>query len=192
MVLIITVLFTELLVSSIIHELGHIFLLIHCQIKIYRLSFGIGPIIWKRKNKKSPIRHLVLRAIPLQASAAFDEDDINFVHASFLKRVLMIGAGCIFNFFAAAIVYFISGIRSVRPLSDLESPLNITTSFIALNLLLGLFNLIPFGNLDGNQIFEQFTEKYLYSWSRISLFALRFLITLCLCFLIIDFYKFWI
>lgn len=109
--------------SCIIHECGHIFAAILCNVKLSAIVFRTGGI---RMEKQGGI-------------------------SSFSKDIFILFAGPCFNLLAA-FFYYRYGCFSA----------------FSVNLILGLFNLLPFGSLDGGGVvfavlehFGFFPDKYL-------------------------------
>lgn len=103
------------LCACVIHECGHIFASVLCNVKIEKITLWAGGVKIQTESKI--------------ISAVYD--------------VFILLSGPVFNFISA-FFYFISGRYSV----------------FSVNLVLGLFNLLPFSNLDGGAVIRKIFEYH--------------------------------
>jgi membrane-associated protease RseP (regulator of RpoE activity) len=175
---------------SITHEVGHLLVLLIFKVPVYRLRVGFGPIIYGRNFKKSPIRRLRLGIIPFGLGVAFDSDHSRFRQLVFWPKIATFAGGVIANLFAALIVIFFSGLDILKPVVP-GSVLNFTKGFVFLNILLALFQLLPFASFDGGKIVDFALRQFLPNKGhRIAPF-LKILLMFVLLFMIFYLYFFW-
>ena len=98
-----------LMVMILVHESGHYLVGKALKFKINEFSIGFGPKLISKKNKKTG-EVFSIRAIPLGGFCAFEgEDKDSTVEGAFnsqkpWKRILVLLAGVVFNFFSAVII----------------------------------------------------------------------------------------
>lgn len=111
-----------------IHELGHFIIARLFGVGVEKFSLGFGPRII---GKKIGITDYRISAIPLggyvkmvgeEPDAEIDPADIplSFTHKHVLKRIAIVAAGPLFNFFLAILIFFfifqISGVQLLKPI----------------------------------------------------------------------------
>ena len=109
------------------HELGHFLVARLFGVGVEKFSLGFGPKLF---SKKIGFTDYCISAIPLggyvkmtgeEPGAEVDPADIpfSFTHKHVFKRILIVAAGPLFNFFLAAIIFFgifqISGTFVLKP-----------------------------------------------------------------------------
>ncbi len=109
------------------HELGHFLVARLFGVGVKRFSLGFGPKLF---SKKIGITDYRISAIPLggyikmvgeEPGAEVDPADIHFsfTHKHVFKRILIVAAGPLFNFFLAVVIFFgifqISGAFVLKP-----------------------------------------------------------------------------
>lgn len=109
------------------HELGHFLVARFFGVGVEKFSLGFGPRII---GKKSGITDYRISAIPLggyvkmvgeepDAEITPEQEAISFTHKHVLKRIAIVGAGPVFNFILAVLIFFtinmVYGIEIVKP-----------------------------------------------------------------------------
>ena len=104
------------------HELGHFLVARAFDVGVEKFSIGFGPRLFGRTVGRTDYR---ISAIPLggfvkmvgeepDAEIAPEDIPVSFTHKHVFKRILIVAAGPLFNFFLAALIFFgiflISGI----------------------------------------------------------------------------------
>lgn len=111
----------------VIHEFGHFIAAKRGGVYVDEFSLGMGPLIFKYKPKNSETTYS-LRALPIGGfvSMAEKEDPDNkkikknrvLENKSFLRRLLVLLNGIIFNCFLAIFLFFISGLLYGKPVNN--------------------------------------------------------------------------
>ena len=111
----------------VIHEFGHFIAAKRGGVYVDEFSLGMGPSIFKYKPKNSETTYS-LRALPIGGfvSMAEREDPDNkkikknrvLENKSFLRRLLVLLNGIIFNCFLAIFLFFISGLLYGKPVNN--------------------------------------------------------------------------
>ncbi len=126
---IITILILCIILGIIIsvHEFGHFIAAKKSGVYVEEFSIGMGPVIWKRKPKKSETTYS-LRAFPIGGFVAMAEKadpsnkklkkDQILENKSFLHNFWVFIDGIVFNFLLAIVLFFISGLLYGRPISQ--------------------------------------------------------------------------
>ena len=86
------------------HEFGHFVMASIFKVKIDELSLGYGKKVWKRDVEHKP--RLVLRRYPIVGRVVLNHE--SFESTSFIKQVLVILGGPIFNVILAFIIMFLA------------------------------------------------------------------------------------
>ena len=182
------------LVSSLAHELGHIIALLSFKIPVHKLSIGLGPSLWGKNLKKSSIRRVRLKLMPFGLGAAFDGDHPRFQSLNLWQKMLIFSAGILVNISIAGLVLVFSHPLNVfQPTySGYDDPTNITRAFVVLNILLALFQLLPFSRFDGGRLLDCVLKKFLPAASHDFVINLKVLITLFVSLGIFNVYRHWI
>ena len=183
-----------LFVSSVAHELGHILALLAFRIPVHRISVGFGPT-WCGKNLKGQrIKRIRIKIVPFGLGAAFDGDNSRFQSLGFWKKMILFSSGILVNILIAGVVFLFSrSINIFEPTySSRDDPTNITRAFVALNLLLALFQLLPFARFDGGKILDCTLKRFSPNSKSDSITNLKILITLLTSLLIFHIYRAWI
>lgn len=117
-----------------LHELGHVFVALHFGITTPRIVlYPIGGVAWMKKIPRDP-RQEFLIAI----------------------------AGPAVNFFLAAVVFLATGASIPVTVADANLSFQaIPSALLWINLVLGIFNLIPAFPMDGGRIFRAFVAMWL-------------------------------
>ena len=109
-----------------VHEFGHFIAAKKSGVYVEEFSIGMGPLIFKRKPKKSETTYS-LRLLPIGGFVAMSEreDDDKKVkkdkvleNKSFLKQFWVFVNGVVFNFLIAIVIFFISGLIYGRPFEN--------------------------------------------------------------------------
>ena len=123
------------------HELGHFVVAKFFGVGVEKFSLGFGPKIF---GKKIGLTEYRLSAFPLggyvkmigeEPDAEIDSEKIHlsFTHKHVLKRILIVSAGPVFNFFLAAFIffsiYYFSGVTAYKPI--IKKVLNNTSAYEA-------------------------------------------------------------
>lgn len=183
-------LFLSLLVISIAHELGHMFAYILFKVPIHQLRIGLGPVILRKKSKKSSIRKIYLRLFPFVLAVGVDGDRSEFLRLGFWRKIFILASGGLVNFSIAGIVMVLSGLSDfLQPSSN--DVLNITKGFVVLNILVGLFGFLPFSKFDGGKIFEHVSQRFFARKTSHFIVNLRVAITFFITVFIIYIFHFW-
>jgi len=182
-----------LLISSIAHELGHILALLAFGVPVHKLSVGFGPV-WCGKNLKGQkIKRIRIKIVPFGLGAAFDGDNPRFQSLGFWQKMIIFSAGVLVNIAIAGIVFLLSRPLDVlQPTHSGHDPVNITRAFVVLNLMVALFQLLPFSKFDGGRMFDCTLKKIFPKSKPNSVINLKILIALLVGFLIFHIYRAWI
>ncbi len=93
-----------------VHELGHFLFAKKAGVRVERFSLGFGPPLWRRQWGETEYR---ISAVPLGGYVKMygenPEEDVvdparSFLHQSVWKRILIVAAGPLFNFFFAIVL----------------------------------------------------------------------------------------
>lgn len=181
-------------ISSLAHELGHIFTLLLFKVPVHKLSIGFGPILWGKNFKKSSIKRVRLKFLPFGSAAGFDGDHPNFQSLLFSQRILLFASGAIVNFFMAGIVLASSHSANLfRPnYSTEDDPVNITRAFFVLNIIMGLFGLLPLNKFDGEKIIDLSLKKFFPEIKQESINNAKAFAVILIGLAIFNIYRFWI
>ncbi|MCH9717816.1 MAG: RIP metalloprotease RseP [Gammaproteobacteria bacterium] len=112
-----------------IHEAGHFFVARWCGVKVLRFSFGFGPVLFSKRDKKGTV--FAWSLIPLggyvkflgEADEALNKTEREFAFSSkpLISRAAIILAGPLFNFLLAFIAFWcvsIIGMTTLAPIVD--------------------------------------------------------------------------
>ena len=122
----ILILFIILGVIIAIHEFGHFIAAKKSGVYVDEFSLGMGPVIFKRKPKKSETTYS-LRALPIGGfvSMAEKEDKTSKIkkdrvleNKGFFKILWVMINGIVFNFILAIVLFFISGLIYGKPVNE--------------------------------------------------------------------------
>lgn len=175
------VFFGLLIVSIIVHELGHLIMALICGIKVEAFSIGFGKVLLKKKIKNIEFR---LSLVPFggycQLYGEKSTDIGGFLTQRYIKKFLVLIAGVAVNFAIACLCYYINykdilyGINldllfyKFALLRDVQSQLILLACSNAnwilfqlslLNLGCAIFNILPIPALDGGHIVFVWLEK---------------------------------
>ncbi len=187
------VVFLVFLVTSIAHELGHMLTLLAFRIPIHRLKFGFGPVIWGKNFKNSVVKRLRIGLFPFGVGAGFDGDHLKFKLLGFWAKIFVFFSGTLLNLIIAVLVSFFVGFGNViQPSVKPNDIVDISRIFVVLNLMLGIFQLLPFTRFDGGRIFDEIVRRYFSHKSDFFISNLKTTITVVLTSAIFYVYHFWI
>lgn len=130
-----------IILSTVLHELGHYIACKIFKVKIEEVSLGTGVSLLNIKGKTGTEYHI--RALPLSAYVTFDTTDYESLRA--WKKIVIYSAGCALNLILS-IVFMLS-----------QSKFG-----MELNFILAGYNMLPFAGLDGffvNRIIKEGKEK---------------------------------
>ncbi len=109
------------------HEFGHYWTAKKLGVKVLRFSVGFGPVIWKKIAGKDQTEYAI-SALPLggyvkmlderEGDVAQHEQDRAFNRQPVWKRIAIVAAGPLFNFFLAIVLYslmYMLGVSGVKP-----------------------------------------------------------------------------
>jgi regulator of sigma E protease len=114
-------------VLILVHEMGHFLVARWCGVGVEKFSIGMGP---RLVGKKIGITDYRISAIPFggfvkmvgeepHAKVPPSQIHLSFSNKSVFKRILIVGAGPVFNFLLAIMIFFgsytISGIEDITP-----------------------------------------------------------------------------
>lgn len=127
---IITILILFIMLGLIIsiHEFGHFIAAKKSGVYVEEFSLGMGPLIKQFKPKKSETKYS-LRAFPIGGYVAMAEREMKgskikkdrvLENKGFLKNLLVMANGIIFNCFLAILLFFISGLLYGKPISEVK------------------------------------------------------------------------
>jgi regulator of sigma E protease len=122
--------FTIFLVTG-IHETGHFLAARFANVGIERFSFGFGPVLFARRDKRGT--EYALSLIPLggyvklldeESNTSLSEKQRRFAFSlqPFWKKFVIIAAGPLFNLLFALLLYwiiFMAGFTSILPVADI-------------------------------------------------------------------------
>ncbi|GHU58180.1 hypothetical protein FACS1894133_2450 [Clostridia bacterium] len=152
----------------IIHEVGHFVTARLFKIKISEFAFGIGPIIFKRKFKRTDTTY-TLRAIPIGAYVTLNDDN-DFTNTPIWQRIIFTLAGGFVNIvigliicvvikldfihmFTESFYYIARGGNFIGPIVILYVTFTNLYDFLVfvsiLSLEVGLLSVLPIPGLDG-------------------------------------------
>ncbi len=181
------------IVVSTAHELSHFFSLRFFGLPVYRLSFGFGPVLFRKALTNGPVQEISFKLLPFTLGTSFDVDNPKFLRLSHWSKIIIFASGSFCNFVLAFIAsLFIDYGSALKPSSipnDLE---DITRIFIVLNLLLAIFNLFPLSRFDGGYIFDSIVAKYGARWPHRAIQDVKIITTALLALLVFYLYRFWI
>ena len=148
--------FLILLISIILHELGHLYVAKLCKCKVNIFSIGFGRPLFKIKIKGtiyqiSPI--LLGGYCALKGELDYDRSKYSFTNKTYRQKVYISLAGVTVNILLGIIFLF---------LSKLHFNYNFYI-FGFINLVLGISNLLPIPCLDGSYPLEFLLE---FKWGK--------------------------
>lgn len=109
-----------------VHEFGHFWVARKCGVKVLAFSIGFGKPLWKRIGRDGveysistiPLGGYVKMLDSRNEALSDAEKTQAFDHQSVLKRMAVVAAGPVFNFFFAIFVYwlvFLIGVPTIKP-----------------------------------------------------------------------------
>ena len=109
------------------HEFGHYWVARRCGVRVLRFSIGFGKVLWSRTAKDGV--EWSLSAIPLggyvkmlderEGEVPANERHLAFNNATVGRRIAIVAAGPLFNFFLAFVFYwlvFVLGVQGMKTL----------------------------------------------------------------------------
>jgi membrane-associated protease RseP (regulator of RpoE activity) len=177
------IVFGCVLLTIVVHEVGHYISAVLCKVDVKVFSIGFGPTIWKKKIKNTEFRGALLPLGGYIKLAGEETKEPNgFLAQPYSKKIFILLSGIISNCGLLAMCYLINygnlvtGIQldlqflyyaltnqsaEMIQLYLLTEPHWILVQLSMLNLFVVLFNLLPIPCLDGGQCVYLWLEKFL-------------------------------
>jgi len=201
--------FIALLISVIIHELGHLISALICKVKVETFSIGFGKSLWHRKIKGIDFRFSpLLLGGYVKLAGETNKQPNGFLAQRYMKKVFILLSGVMMNFLLACLCYklnynsIIQGItidwtilRAVfckdftmsATILSLVQPKFFLIQLSLINFGCAILNILPFPALDGGMLWMAWIEKITPNYEKIIkyLSGYGFLILLLLQFVLI-------
>ena len=201
--------FIALIISVMVHELGHLFTALICKVNVEAFSIGFGKPLWHKKVKGIDFRFApILLGGYVKLAGETDKRPNGLLSQPYLKKVFIILSGVTMNFILACICYLLLyksilvgisidwSILKAVVCKDLLLPYQIMASMrpnlflLQLSLInfgCAILNIMPFPALDGGLLWMAWLEKITPNYEQIikNLSAFGFLILLLLQLLLI-------
>ena len=145
--------FISLIICIILHEFSHLLIakLVKCKVEVFSIGFGKPIYTFEIGETRYNITPFLLGGYcKLKGEKELSNDKDAFCNLSYLRKFLLICAGCFSNILIGAIILFLGNIYH-----------NYSFFYFGyLSLWLGISNLLPIPALDGSYLFLVWLEKF--------------------------------
>lgn len=145
-----------LFVTLMFHELGHYIFIKKCQYPIEKITFGIGPVLyqWNDQNIKFSIRLFPICA-EIECHMLIEKRN----RENLKNNLLIILSGVAINFFMSflGVICLWFQIDKMVPFANVNT---IVYLFILIQMMIGMFNLLPLYITDGSLVVESLLDYF--------------------------------